>query len=640
MRSTIIDLYKASQHDRIKLYKHLNALGERIYSGTGLKDIHYDCSKFDFCNDNNNWCGSGVSKDLSAISINDFIKKFPIPSMKTTPEDPKDYAIICEKASLEDRKTIYKYLEQLGHSMYKDTGFIKQAQEWYEGSPTTFYYNGEWTTGSCSKPRITVTDFIAKFIKPIVASPEPIKHQYKPGDSVKIRSDLKQGYGYTVYVNTEMAKLAGKIVKIASDSKRAKDGKTIWKLARDNFDWTDDLFESISATETPKKEPEMDIKVGDVYRNSSGNLNTITRVVGKNYVYKTATGREFNTDLHSIQRNWKKETSISVSTKTLTGFKPGDRVKVRSDLSESESYKMLSGKEYTDYVNPTMATYAGKIVTIESIDRMGHYYLKECKHNWVDEMFDGLESEQTPTHQTPIAPSPSPSFQIGDKVKLKDGLKDAASYNGITYFEVFKSNVTTGSISKVQESSEGYQYYINKIWYGEDALELDSSSSINPMKINSVRGTTTVTVATAPVAIGTPLGGTNQPTLKSEKKTMAQKLKETGLQILDQNKQAAIIAGKMEAGRILTKQVLKQIKPHLPIFVKGYLDTPLAPVIVANLVAAVGNHTQNKRVQQVSELMLLAAADATVQSFNLDKIIDDVLAGVKLPAGILTSDEE
>ena len=121
---------------------------------------------------------------------------------------------------------------------------------------------------------------------------------------------------------------------------------------------------------------------------------------------------------------------------------------------------------------------------------------------------------------------------------------------------------------------------------------------------------------------------------------MAQKIKETAVITLDQNKQAAIIAGKMEAGRILNKQVLKQIKPHIPMFVRGYLDTPLAPVIVANLVAAVGNHTQNKRVQQVSELMLLAAADATVQSFNLDKIIDDVLAGVKLPAGILTSDEE
>lgn len=638
MRSTIIDIYKASQADRIKLYDHLNALGEKIYSDTGLRNSYYDCSKFDFASDTNKWSGSGVSKDLSAISINEFIKKFPI------------------------------------------------------------------------------------------------KHQYKPGDSVKIRSDLKEGDSYTVYINNEMVELAGKIVKIASDSKRVKDGKTIWKIKQDNFDWTDDLFEPISVTETPEKEPEMDIKVGDIYKNSAGNLNTITRVVDKFTIYYTvSTGREYSTQLSIIERNWKKvlqpvETtqsttvsqylnrtiktgdyvervkhydtkmskgsiwkvrgipnSISIEvidgrgcwdsdnfkvinpehpahpdytasvstptpTKTLTGFRPVDRVKVRSDLSESKTYRMLGGKHYTDTVNPTMLEYAGKIVTIASIDRTSHYYLKECRHNWVDEMFDGLESEQTLT-----APPPAPSFQIGDKVRLKDDLKDATSYNGIPYFDTFKFHIPAGIISKIQETSVGKQYYIDKIWYGEDALELDTSSSISQMKITAVKSTTTGTppiaalVSSAASAVSikkfdgvtvTPLGGTNQPTIKSEKKSMAKAIKETAMVTLDQNKQAAIIAGKMEAGRILTKQVLKQIKPHIPMFVRGYLDTPLAPVVVANLVAAVGNHTQNKRVQQVSELMLLAAADATVQSFNLDKIIDDVLAGVKLPAGILTSDEE
>ena len=491
--------------------------------------------------------------------------------------------------------------------------------------------------------------------------------------------------------------------------------------------------ESISATETPEKETEMDIKVGDVYKNSSGNLNTITQVVSKDLIYYTSSsGKEYSTYLDLIEKTWKKvtettvqsttihkyinrtvivgdyvervnhydtkmskgsiwkvtaipyKTSITVTdgrgtwdsgnfkvinpkhpshpnyvaytsrtttkvlqplseylktnsikvgdvlkirtdlknhgdvdsrmcklagslvtitttrnarhsfefkdsssnywdesmfeaieieipivtitpTKTITGFKPGDRVKVRSDLTEHKNYKMLSGGGYVVGVNSTMETYAGKIVTIDSIDSDGPYYLKECGHNWVDEMFDGLESEQTPIPESPI--------------------------------------------------------------------ELGTTAVVGISSVN-------ILTSSATIATGTPFGGTKQPTLKSEKKTMAQKLKDTGIQTLDQNKKAAIIAGKMEAGRILNKQVLKQIKPHIPMFVRGYLDTPLAPVIVANLVAAVGNHTQNKKVQQVSELLLLAAADATVQSFNLDKIIDDVLAGVKLPAGILDTDEE
>ena len=68
------------------------------------------------------------------------------------------------------------------------------------------------------------------------------------------------------------------------------------------------------------------------------------------------------------------------------------------------------------------------------------------------------------------------------------------------------------------------------------------------------------------------------------------------------------------------------------------LPHPLAPIIIANAAAMLGNHTGNTKVQKLSELMLLAAADTTVQSFNLDKIIDDALAGIKLPAGILEDD--
>lgn len=132
-----------------------------------------------------------------------------------------------------------------------------------------------------------------------------------------------------------------------------------------------------------------------------------------------------------------------------------------------------------------------------------------------------------------------------------------------------------------------------------------------------------------------------QKPIKSIKKeeSFMSKLKATALTTVEQNKEAAIIAAKMEAGRIITKQVIKQAAKHVPFWAKGYLDTPLAPVILANGVAMLGNHTGNPKVQKVAEFMLLAAADTTVQSFNLDKIIDDVLSGVKLPAGILNDEE-
>jgi hypothetical protein len=115
---------------------------------------------------------------------------------------------------------------------------------------------------------------------------------------------------------------------------------------------------------------------------------------------------------------------------------------------------------------------------------------------------------------------------------------------------------------------------------------------------------------------------------------MAQKIKDAAIATVDQNKQALVIASKMEAGRIINKQVLKQLTPHLPFFVQGYTKSPFAPFIAANLVAMVANHTQNKKLSQVSDLMLLGAADSGVAAFNLDKIVDDILSNIKLPAGV------
>ena len=135
MKDTIIDIYNASQDDRIKLHNHLNALGEEIYSDTGLKNRYYSCSKFEYDSGSNFWSGSGVSKDLSAISITDFIKKFPV------------------------------------------------------------------------------------------------KHQYKPGDLVKIRSDLRKSSIYDIYVNVSMAKLAGKTIALVSlRGRTSKSGKPLWKV--------------------------------------------------------------------------------------------------------------------------------------------------------------------------------------------------------------------------------------------------------------------------------------------------------------------------------------------------------------------------------------------------------------------------
>lgn len=74
-------------------------------------------------------------------------------------------------------------------------------------------------------------------------------------------------------------------------------------------------------------------------------------------------------------------------------FKPGDKVTVRKDLSNRESYKMLSGETPNDAILATssMENFRGKQVTIEGYDCCCSsmcYIVKESSRYWADEMFE------------------------------------------------------------------------------------------------------------------------------------------------------------------------------------------------------------------------------------------------------------
>ena len=77
-------------------------------------------------------------------------------------------------------------------------------------------------------------------------------------------------------------------------------------------------------------------------------------------------------------------------------YKKGDRVIVRPDLQVYETCYSSSGK-CSDSVTESMVGLAGMVVTIEScVPDTEKYKVEEdiYRWNWVDGMFDGLESEQ------------------------------------------------------------------------------------------------------------------------------------------------------------------------------------------------------------------------------------------------------
>lgn len=75
-------------------------------------------------------------------------------------------------------------------------------------------------------------------------------------------------------------------------------------------------------------------------------------------------------------------------------YHPGDRVRVRLDLSEDEEYKMLSGKNKGEswLVLSWMKKYAGQEIVIEEIELYRGVYkaqgIDDCI--WTDEMFEPL----------------------------------------------------------------------------------------------------------------------------------------------------------------------------------------------------------------------------------------------------------
>lgn len=131
-----------------------------------------------------------------------------------------------------------------------------------------------------------------------------------------------------------------------------------------------------------------------------------------------------------------------------------------------------------------------------------------------------------------------------------------------------------------------------------------------------------------------------KPIQTKTESTIMTKLKTTATSVATQNKDAIKVAAKLEAGKIINKQVIKQVKPHLPLLVRGLADHPAASIVLANVVSIAVKHfmPENKKLNTVAELMLGAAAVDTVASFNIEAFVEDLLKNIKLPTGALDDD--
>ncbi|ARQ96276.1 hypothetical protein [Salmonella phage Stp1] len=102
--------------------------------------------------------------------------------------------------------------------------------------------------------------------------------------------------------------------------------------------------------------------------------------------------------------------------------------------------------------------------------------------------------------------------------------------------------------------------------------------------------------------------------------------------IVAANKSAVVNAAKLEAGKIALTQITKVAAKKAPFMIKGYIDTPIGRVVIANLLSvAVDQYApNNQKAKAVAGAAMEAAMLEMVQSFNIAEMIDEMVKDIDI----------
>lgn len=119
-----------------------------------------------------------------------------------------------------------------------------------------------------------------------------------------------------------------------------------------------------------------------------------------------------------------------------------------------------------------------------------------------------------------------------------------------------------------------------------------------------------------------------QPTEKQEETSI---MKTTLSAVIAENKAAAINAGEMETGRLVVNRIVAVVKKRAPMMIKGYIDTPVGRIAVANLFATLVREymPDNALAGRAADGAVKSAAYEVLRDIDIPAMIEEVLAGFK-----------
>jgi hypothetical protein len=133
--------------------------------------------------------------------------------------------------------------------------------------------------------------------------------------------------------------------------------------------------------------------------------------------------------------------------------------------------------------------------------------------------------------------------------------------------------------------------------------------------------------------------------LKTLQKPMNIKKEETMFdKIIAANKTVAVTAAYMEAGRIANNQVAKIVAAKAPLMVKGYVDTPVGKLVLANLTSMAVEQFRptDARLKKVSNAMMSAAYQELIQTVDIEGMLNELTSseGIKNALAAVAGQEE
>lgn len=107
-------------------------------------------------------------------------------------------------------------------------------------------------------------------------------------------------------------------------------------------------------------------------------------------------------------------------------------------------------------------------------------------------------------------------------------------------------------------------------------------------------------------------------------------------QTISRNAQLATSAAVLEAGRIANKQASKLIAGQLPLMARGYADTSVGRLVIANLAGIALDHFRpdDQKLRALTNAMMIQSYQELIQTLDVDGFIEKLLDDNKIKTAL------